>query len=278
MEVYDKIKYLHDRLVKCQANIDAIKRSINSWGKVPLYQRKDHYPKALLQMEPHDEIMANRTAEAAVTAMLINRLLYENVKLFFDLPRRYLLADKEEEENGDEVDDNVKRKDYPKVIATLIAAQQFGETDEDEDEEEELYTSLHRQELLQAVSQEERELFREYEKYVDVEIGDQLLDAVITSVTYLRMEIENRYDNDFPVFEIFMELQEPHVVYFLNLDPTSKNGFTFQVESLLDDMYSMVKMLQRTAQDPSDDVEPETFTGRNYFFFVIYFIYVTILL
>lgn len=221
-------------------------------------------------MEPHDEIMANRRAEAANTATLINRLLYENVQLFFDLPRRFVLAEEEEEEDGDEGDEKVKRKDYPKAIAALLAAQQGTEGDEqDEEEEEEIITPLHRQELLQTVTEEERELFREYEKYVDREIGDQLLDAVITSVTYLRMEMENRYENDFPVFEIFMELQEPHVVYFLNLDPTSKNGFTFQVESLLNDMYSMMKMLPRAAQDPVfGEAEPETFTGKNLFIFL----------
>ncbi|KAL9894878.1 dynein beta chain, ciliary [Glossina fuscipes] len=240
VDVFKKIQYLHKRLERSQANIEAIKKSINEWGKVPLYQRKDKNPKAFLETEPRMDILAERVAHAGITSVLIDRIMYENAKLFFDIPRRLYLMDEVEEEE----------EEYPDDI--------FDDKKDDEgeeDDEEEFITAMHRHELLQTLTQEERDLFRAYEKYVDQEITQQLLDAVITSLTYLKMEIENRYENDFPIFEILMELQEPHVTYFLNLDPTSKAGFTYHVETLLDDMYHMMEMLPRTAQDPaaSDD-------------------------
>lgn len=249
MDVFKKIQYLHKRLERCQANVDAIKRSINEWGKVPLYQRKDKNPKAFLETEPRMDILAERVAHAGITSVLIDRIMYENAKLFFDIPRRLYLMDEVEEEE----------EEYPDDI--------FDDKKDDEgeeDDEEDFITAIHRHELLQTLTQEERDLFRAYETYVDQEITQQLLDAVITSLTYLKMEIENRYENDFPIFEILMELQEPHVTYFLNLDPTSKAGFTFHVETLLDDMYHMMEMLPRTAQDPAgNDDELLDFGGNK---------------
>lgn len=115
---------------------------------------------------------------------------------------------------------------------------------------------------MQTLTETEREQFREYEIYVDTQIASELLDAVITSITYLRMEIDNRYENDAPIFEILMELQEPMVVFFLNLDPNSPYGFTMHIETLMDDMYNMMSMLPRVAQDlPEEDEEPEDFVG-----------------
>ncbi|KAI8033578.1 hypothetical protein M5D96_013666 [Drosophila gunungcola] len=124
--------------------------------------------------------------------------------------------------------------------------------EEQSESEEEIITPFHRYELLNGLNQEERNLFREYEKYVDANIAENLVDAVITSSTYLRMEVDNRYENNTPIFEIFMELQEPNVVYFLNLDTSSKAGFAFFIETLLEDMNNIMSLLNRVAQDPTE--------------------------
>ncbi|XP_023292211.2 dynein beta chain, ciliary [Lucilia cuprina] len=249
VEVFKKIEYLHKRLVKCQANVTAIKRSINAWGKIPLYMRKDQQPKALLETEPRMIILTKRVEQACRTATLIDKLLYENAKLFFDIPRRYeLLKEDLEGEEGEEEEVELP----PPTVTQPTAPSIIPHIDEEIEEEdvEEFVTARQRWELLQTVTADERELFRDYEQYVDEEITKCLLDAVITSLTYLRMEIENRYENNAPVFEIIMDLQEPHVCYFPNLDPTSKIGFTCHVEKLLEDMYHMMELLPRCAQDP----------------------------
>lgn len=104
-KVFDKISHLQKRIEKCQANLDAIKQSINAWGKVPLFQRKDLNPKALLGVEPRQDIIAKRVKQANDTKELIDKLMYENAKLFFDIPQRYVIEESSEafeEEDGEE--------------------------------------------------------------------------------------------------------------------------------------------------------------------------------
>lgn len=299
-KVFGKISHLQKRIEKCQANLDAIKQSINAWGKVPLFQRKDLNPKALLGVEPRADIIAKRVKQANNTKELIDKLMYENAKLFFDIPQRYVIDESSEafEEEDDE------ERPTPNIAALSAAAtaaekavpeakrftQQTNDGIEEASSEGEvckyilLYSTIvfeivipliflqiitpqHRYDLLQTLTETEREQFREYEKYVDTQIASELLDAVITSITYLRMEIDNRYENDAPIFEILMELQEPLVVYFLNLDPSSPYGFTIHIDTLIDDMYNMMSMLPRVAQDPPQEgEEPDNFMGMLGYF------------
>ncbi|XP_026835009.1 dynein beta chain, ciliary isoform X2 [Drosophila erecta] len=260
--IFKMVKYLHDRLVAAQENLEAIKESIRSWGKVPLFQRKDLNPVLLLHTDPREPILSLRAANAAETQRLIDLLMYVNLKLFFDIPRRYSLPPGEHGEEDEESDGiwppiislsvmtSVKFKKKREVVDEEDDLEEFEE--EQSDSEEETITPFHRYELLNGLSQEERALFREYEIYVDEIIAQHLVDSVITSSTYLRMEVDNRYENNAPIFEIFMELQEPNVVYFLNLDTSSKTGFAFFIETILDDMNNMMSLLNRVAQDPTE--------------------------
>lgn len=254
------VKYLHDRLVAAQENLLVIKESIKSWGKIPLFQRKDLNPQLMLHTDPRDEILMERAEKAATTQRLIDLLMYVNLKLFFDIPRRYTLPSEEggeEEADADDIWPPVLSLSAISKVAKIKKKQKIEKTEDREEEErsvseEETITPFHRFELLKGISGEERNLFREYEKYVDTIITQCLLDSVITSITYLRLEVENRYENNAPIFEIFMELQEPIVVYFLNLDPNSKTGFVFFAENLLDDIYDTMNLLYRVAQDPPE--------------------------
>ncbi|XP_030371689.1 dynein beta chain, ciliary [Scaptodrosophila lebanonensis] len=273
--IFKMIKYLHDRLVAAQENLDAIRESINSWGKVPLFQRKDMNTQAMLRTEPRPVILQERSDQADITQRLIDLLMYINLKLFFDIPRRYTLPPGEageEEDQGDGIWPPILSLTTMTTVEKIKKKRQSGGEDEEfaEDEEEqseseeETITPLHRYEVLKGVSDEERELFREYEKYVDTIIGACLLDAVITSTTYLRMEVDNRYENNSPIFQILMELQEPNVVYFLGIDPTAKTGFVFWIEGLIDNINEMTSLLYRVAQDPPEinEGEMERFTDE----------------
>lgn len=109
---------MQKRIEKCQANLDAIKQSINAWGKVPLFQRKDLNPKALLGVEPRADIIAKRVKQANNTKELIDKLMYENAKLFFDIPQRYVIDESSEafEEEDDE------ERPTPNIAALSAAA------------------------------------------------------------------------------------------------------------------------------------------------------------
>ncbi|BFF92572.1 dynein beta chain ciliary [Drosophila madeirensis] len=260
--IFKMVKYLHDRLVAAQENLQAIKDSIRSWGKVTLFQRKDFNPRLLLHTDPREPILEERAALAAISQRLIDLLMYVNLKLFFDIPRRYSLPPGEHGEEEDEGDGIWPPLVSLSVMTTVQVKKKHDGDDEEEDEEEieeeqseseeEIITPFHRYELLKGVSEEERELFREYEMYVDKIIAESLLDAVITSTTYLRMEVENRFEHNSPIFEIFMELQEPNVVYFLNLDVSSKTGFSVFVDTLLSNISGQMSLLYRVAQDPPE--------------------------
>uniref|UniRef100_A0A1I8PDY1 Dynein beta chain, ciliary n=1 Tax=Stomoxys calcitrans TaxID=35570 RepID=A0A1I8PDY1_STOCA len=263
VDIFSKIEYLHKRLLLCQANVVAIKKSINSWGKQPLYQRKHRQPNALLETEPRMEILSRRVAQASDTALLIDRLMYKNAKLLFDIPRRFEIAQNDGEEIAEENEEENKAQETESKedkVSPRKSAKRLSLALSETEGEENLITAWHRFEMLQALTEEERELFRDYEKYVDEEIAKELLDAVITSITYLRMEIENRYEHDAPLFEILMELQEPHVAYFPDIDPSSKYSFNSLVETLMDDIYHMMELLPRCAQDPTElEGDPEDF-------------------
>lgn len=245
-----------------QENLLLIKESIRSWGKVPLFQRKELNPELMLYTDPRDEILMERVEKASTTQRLIDLLMYVNLKLFFDIPRRYTLPSGEAAEEEEDTDDI-----WPPVLSLSTISkvpktkkkydkQKFEKEEKEEDEhsgsEEEIITPFHKYELLNGITEEERKLFRDYELYVDSNIAQCLLDSVTTSVTYLRLEVENRFENSAPIFEIFMELQEPIVVYFLNLDPNSKNGFVYFVETLLDNIYDTMNLLYRVAQEPPE--------------------------
>lgn len=275
VKVFKLVKYLHDRLVAAQENLQLIKDSIRSWGKVPLFQRKELNPVLMLYTEPRDVILMERVDKASTTQRLIDLLMYVNLKLFFDIPRRYTLPSGEGAEEEDDPDDIwppvLSLSAISKVAKTKkkndkLKSEKLEEKEEDErsGSEEEIITPFHRYELLKGISEDERKLFHDYEMYVDTNVAQCLLDSVITSVTYLRLEVENRFENSAPIFEIFMELQEPIVVYFLNLDPNSKTGFVFFVETLLDDIYDTMILLYRVAQDPPEITNGEVlrFMGK----------------
>ena len=128
---------------------------------------------------------------------------------------------------------------------------------------------MDRHELLHTLSNEERMNYMSYLDYVDEVIFDELLDAILTSITYLRMEMDNRFDNDAPVFEIKCELQEPNVVFFPSLDSTSKQGFMYLLESLIQDMYNIATLLYKVAQDPPEINEyVKDYYSKTYFILI----------
>ncbi|XP_055849033.1 dynein beta chain, ciliary [Episyrphus balteatus] len=255
--IFMTIKRLHLRLQQSQNNIDAIKRSIQSWGKIPLYLRKDKNPKALLDCKDRTSIIQRRKHLANGTMKLIEQLMMLNLKLFFDLP----IEDSEMPVTPD--DDTVRRVESitaePTVIPELDPefAQRHGSVSN-----EVLFTSKQRFELLQNFPQDKVANFHKYENYVDEQIAEQLLDAVVTSLTYLRMELENRFENDAPIFEVLMELQLSHIVFFPNIETSQRHGFTFLIESIMEDMFQQLTMLKRVSPNvvvPGEDSRGDDF-------------------
>lgn len=71
--------------MKTQNNIKTILNNINSWGTVPLYQRKNGNAQLLLDIDNLTEQLNVRTSKIAETKDLICYVIEENYRLFFDL-------------------------------------------------------------------------------------------------------------------------------------------------------------------------------------------------
>lgn len=87
-EIYEKITYLYDRIVKAHENVENVLESIMIWGNVPLYQRKDiNSTNSLLDIDERSVKCRNRSYEVGVSKKLIEYTMEENYRLLFDLPR-----------------------------------------------------------------------------------------------------------------------------------------------------------------------------------------------
>ncbi|XP_037911922.1 dynein beta chain, ciliary-like [Hermetia illucens] len=229
--IFEKVQDLHDRVLKSQANIETIRKSIRSWGNVPMYQRKDGNTKALLDIDDRTGIIERRFKACAETKELIQKVMTINMKLFFNVRLDYTDVLPGEEEKPTEF--GLHPLDmHPEEIAS---EQEGGE------ESVAPLTEV-------TLTPEDRLLWRDYEVYVDEIVGNELIKAIMNSIKYLKFEMENRFDYDAPIFEVKMELQEPAVVYIPNIDPQSNDGFLALIENIIKDMYNMSDMIPRVAQ------------------------------
>lgn len=83
--IYDNIQDLYKRILKTQQNVQKILKNIQSWGTVPLYQRKNGNVQQVLDTDNLKEQFLARTVKIADTKDLICYVIEENYRLFFDL-------------------------------------------------------------------------------------------------------------------------------------------------------------------------------------------------
>jgi dynein heavy chain, axonemal len=103
-EMYNAIKGLKLRVEKTKTNIVKITTSIRSWGRIPLYERKDSGK--LLNLDDRSTKVPKRMQECNESKLLIEQVMDENFRLFFKLPIKpeetVVVAEDEELEQVDE--------------------------------------------------------------------------------------------------------------------------------------------------------------------------------
>ncbi|XP_058455827.1 dynein beta chain, ciliary-like isoform X2 [Malaya genurostris] len=239
---YDNLKNLHDRVLKAHRNISRIQDSIRSWGQVPMYQRKNGDTKALLDIDDRPGKVQRRLEACRDTKKLIDEAMEQNFRYYFALSVAEL-------EQSTVSDMSVKKSG---TVESLPVVKGPSVEEKDADEESQVGSldqtiSRKPSELERTVSQ--LALFRPYQEYVDSLVSKEILEAINTSIRYIKFEMENRLEHNAPIFEIKYELHPPKTYFVPTLDPFDPTGFLALVEGLLTDIYCM-STIARVAQPP----------------------------
>lgn len=242
-EVYALTKDYYDRVMKAQANIRKMLASIESWGSVALFPRKDFATETLLDIHTRDVALESRLKKCLQSKHITDRIMLdENYRLFFNLP--FSCPCSSGSDDSDEEDE-----DEPHIMNSdgFVVAKQTAASSEDVGKLREPYMTK------VVIDGWQGELFRPYQEYVDGLIGTAIMDGVATSIKYIKDEMENRFEHDAPIFEVKYELQNQLAVFIPNLDTLSPNGFMALVDELIVDIYSMCDMIPRVAQPPIEE-------------------------
>lgn len=257
-ELYSKVKALNTRVNKSHKNIKAIQENIRSFGRLPLYERKD--AKSLIALEDREQRLARRTNNCKVTRDLIDKVMDENFRLLFNHPLKPDPSDKAAPEVKSKVSESSIAPEQPPTepekeipvtasvtLSILEQGSQTGPSLTQIPKKEESANDIVR-------SDKEKQLYRPYEEYIDKLIGDEVMDAIRTSVQYIKFEMENRHDRDVPIFEVKMDLQLDRVVYLPALDLSYKKfSLIALIEDLLMDIYEMSDEINKVVQLPEEE-------------------------
>lgn len=200
-----------------------------------MYARKEipHGSKNLLNIEERSIIMAHRLVNCERTKEMRDKFIYINLKLFSD-------SELEPWET-----DNYER---PRMRLSSKAETQIFDEQEvavKNDTESKIYTPDDLKELMQTYPADYQKLFREYMKYVDNVLGEEIAGAIYISTNYLKKEINSRAEENAAVFEIIMELQEPNIAYFPSIDIGHKYGLFAKATEIMSDIYIIMKWIPR---------------------------------
>ncbi|XP_031334092.1 dynein beta chain, ciliary-like [Photinus pyralis] len=248
--LYDNIKQLYDRVLAAQKNIGSIIAEIQSWGKEPLYERKEGLCKNTLQLDDRLERLNKRYGQISATSRNAVFALQLNYKLFFNI--------EDEPEEIEEVQEEVlveEPKEPPGKKGAKPEPKKDKRTSEIKPHEsKEQEAKRLKEEAKEELRQSRELLWRPYEMHVDNLILNVMLNAIKTSVNYLEEESSTvKNPNLFPLFELLLEIHDDEVVYVPSIDPDDISGFLNLVRSLIEDMYCMAKCMARidkTNEDP----------------------------
>lgn len=254
-ELYLKVKDLNTRVNKSHKNIKEVQENIRKFGRLPLYERKDL--KSLIVLEDREQRLARRSNNCKVTRELIDKLMDENFRLLFKHPLKKDLQDKVSAEvmskesksslPGQKTPKELE-KEIPSVASANLSIQEQGSQTGPS------LTQIPKQVDQIVRTDKEIQLYHPYEEYMDKLVGDEVMNAIRTSVQYIKYEMENRHERNVPIFEVKMELQLDRVVYLPALDLNYKRfSLIALVEDLLMDIYEMSDEINRVVQGPEEE-------------------------
>lgn len=270
MDLHGDLQNLNERVLKAKANVDKIIKSFKSWGDKPMYMRKDGNPYELMYPDNFDEFIIQRQQDEICTKQLIEEIVDENFRLFFNLPLKKPATKKREsgiKKSFLESFETLKNLDLERTsaidrpsevnVAELDKAAQASTSS--------MITlkpvtvtsstlSFDNDEIVK--TDEQLRLYRAYEEHLDVLILKEIQNALHVSLSYLKIEMENRMEKiDAPLFEVKLELQEPDLCYFPAMEGNinKSRGFIGILTSMIANILNMTSLIPMIAQPPEYD-------------------------
>lgn len=256
-QVFGLVQNYHDRVMRAQENVRKILESINSWGSVPVFQRKDQQTDTLLDVQNRNLLSETRLRDCLLSKRLIQKFIVdENYRLYFNVPFSCPCSEDESTESEDEGDVD-KRAIRRSRVGPLGGPQLAPVTPEELAKLQMPFeTNLVREDW-------KNQLYHEYEIYVDNLVGEAMMNAVLTSLKYVKFEMENRLNHDAPLFEVKYELQKRKAVFIPHMDTSTTGGFMSLMDELIMDIYSMSDMITRISSDDPEDTYETVLRDRK---------------
>lgn len=283
-DVHADLKNLNSCVLQAKDNVEMIVKSLKLWGTKPMYERHDNVSTGLMIPEDFPARIIRRQMDCQHSKKLIDDLVEENFRLYFNFPLKPKINKKtetprqstmvefsrhsslvEEEKEEEIVEDKPSEVNVaPTDKSAQVSHSSFGLRSAKSNKSSFSSKSTSNETGYEIIKKPHQlELFRPYEEYIDSLIGKEILDAIVVSIRYLKNEMENRYENDAAIFEVKLELQIPQIVFWPELSTSFEKPIGLQViiECMIGNIYNISDMIPLVAQ-PIENIsgKPETFT------------------
>lgn len=273
VDLHNDLKNLHTRMMQAQTNVDKIIKHIKAWGSQPMFQRHEGVNTKLMMPEDFPGMIVRRQTSCLESKKLIDEIIDENFRLFFNLRLR---------PQGKKIEVSAKRS-VMKSIETLKSIDEGDRPSEmnvaDTDKAAQASESYINIKAIRTPSTasstfseasfeiiktpEQIELFRAYEEHIDSVIWQEIRDALHESIKYIKFEMENRLEHDAPIFEVKLELEEQQIIFnpILTVEITYSQGLLATITSLIKNILNMSAMIPRVAKPEIAEIDSglETF-------------------
>lgn len=124
--LYAAILDLHTRIVKTQENIRKMEASIDSWGMVPMYPRKDFTTDGLIVLTDCEVLLEKRIVDIEMTRVLIDRLMEMNFRLFFNIFKHKKPVDLQESGDEEMAEEELEEEMEEEILVQEKSVQTIG--------------------------------------------------------------------------------------------------------------------------------------------------------
>ncbi|XP_070509872.1 dynein beta chain, ciliary-like [Chironomus tepperi] len=270
MDLHGDLQNLNERVLKAKGNVDKIIKSLKTWGDRPMYVRQDSDSHELMYPDKFDDFIKQRQHDVMSTKQLIDEIVDENFRLFFNLPLKKPATKKRVsgiKRSFLESFETLKNLDLERASATDRPSEiNVAELDKAAQASTSSMITLKPVTVTSSTlsfdndeivkTEDQLRLYRAYEEHLDILILKEIQNALHVSLSYMKIEMENRMEKiDAPLFEVKLELQEPILCYFPAMDSNLKNikGFLYIITTMIANVFNMTDMIPMIAQPPELD-------------------------
>lgn len=270
-DVYSDLRNLHTRIMQTKENIEAILSSLRQWGSQPMYVRHDNISSNLMVADDFPGMIYQRQLDCQESKKLIDHLVDENFRLFFNLTLKPPMKK----------DELPAKRSFLESIDTLKSIEELdvsedhpSETDVGEmDKAAQASDSPRHTQSLKTPSTSKSSLsefsydiekspsqvvlFRPYEEYIDSVIWLEIQEALRISIKYLKFEMEDRLERNAPMFEVKLDLQSTEIVFVppmtskvdgISMSSREAGGLLDIITSMIEHILNISEMIPLVAQ------------------------------